>query len=119
MVTSNQEEGTMRAEAQIAAPRANVVKSPRPATTIGRRQALLEACHREFQPKTDIDIELVTEIAAARCRLRHCWSMETSLFDMEIAKQRENPEFAPQDYEFSTRLRSPRLRPQLAPHGPL
>ena len=25
--------------------------------------------------------------------------METSLFDMEIAKQRENPEFAPQDYE--------------------
>jgi len=64
-----------------------------------RWQALLEACHREFQPETEIEIELVTEIAAARWRLRRCWSMETSLFDMEIAKQRENPQFEPQDFE--------------------
>ena len=41
----------------------------------------------------------MTEIAAARWRLRRCWSMETSLFDMEIAKQREDPQFEPQDYE--------------------
>jgi hypothetical protein len=55
-----------------------------------RWQALLEACHREFRPETEIETELVTEIAAARWRLRRCWSMETSLFDMEVAKQREN-----------------------------
>ena len=116
----------MRTEAQIAASRANGAKSKGPITTIGRAisaqnsathglagakliviegestdrwQALLEACHREFQPETGIEIELVTEIAAARWRLRRCWSMETSLFDMEIAKQRENPEFEPQDHE--------------------
>jgi hypothetical protein len=45
MVTSNQEEGTMRAEAQIAAPRANVVKSPRPATTIGRAICAQNSTH--------------------------------------------------------------------------
>ncbi len=115
----------MRTEAQIAASRTNGAKSRGPATTIGRAisaqnstahglagakliviegestdrwQALLQACHREFQPETEIENELVTEIAAARWRLRRCWSMETSLFDMEIAKQRENPEFGPQDY---------------------
>ena len=27
--------------------------------------------------------------------LHRCWSMETSLFDMEIAKQRENPQSSP------------------------
>src|SRR6476469_5092686 len=116
----------MRSEAQIAASRANGTKSRGPITTIGRAisaqnsathglagakliviegestdrwQALLEACHREFLPETEIETELVTEIAAARWRLRRCWSMETSLFDMEIAKQREDPECAPQDYE--------------------
>jgi hypothetical protein len=116
----------MRSEAQIAASRANGAKSRGPTTNLGRAisaqnssthglagakliviegestdrwQALLEACHREFEPETEIEIELVTEIAAARWRLRRCWSMETSLFDMEIAKQRENPQFEPQDYE--------------------
>jgi hypothetical protein len=116
----------MRSEAQTAASRANGSKSRGPITNIGlsisaqnstthglagskliviegestdRWQALLEACHREFQPETEIEIELVTEIAAARWRLRRSWSMETSLFDMEIAKQRENPQFEPQDYE--------------------
>ena len=116
----------MRSEAQIIASRANGAKSRGPITNIGRAisaqnsathglagaklvviegesadrwQALLEACHREFQPETEVEVELVTEIAAARWRLRRCWSMETSLFDMEIAKQREDPQFEPQDYE--------------------
>ena len=119
MVTSNQEERIMRTEAQIAASRANGATSRGPDTTIGRAisaqnstthagaklvviegwQALLETCHHEFRPETDIEIELVTEIAAARWRLRRCWSIETSLFDMEIAKQRENAEFESHDYE--------------------
>jgi len=81
MVTSNQEEATMRTEAQIAASRANGAKSRGPATTIGRAisaqnstahglagakliviegestdrwQAFLEASHREFQSQTEI-----------------------------------------------------------------
>ena len=54
---------------------------------------------REFQPETDIGTELVNEIAAARSGTRRCWLPETSLFEMEIAKPRENVEFEPQDYE--------------------
>jgi hypothetical protein len=136
----------MRTQAQIAASRANGAKSRGPATTIGRAisaqnstahglagaklvviegestdrwQALLEACHHEFQPETEIETELVTEIAAARWRLRRCWSMETSLFDMEIAKQRENPEFGPQDYESQHASAARDLGQNMRPHGPL
>ena len=64
-----------------------------------RWQVLVNACPREFQPETDIGTELVNEIAAARSGTRRCWLPETSLFEMEIAKQRENVEFEPQDYE--------------------
>ena len=102
----------MRTETQTATSSANVANSRSSAHTSGRAifghelasaklivieggstdrwQALLQACHHEFQPES--------EIAAAHWCFRRCWPMETSLFDMKIAKLRENPQFEPQDY---------------------
>jgi hypothetical protein len=116
----------LRSVARVALSRGNSANARGPATTIGRAtsaqsstahglagaklvviegepthrwQVLVNACPREFQPETDIGTELVNEIAAARSGTRRCWLPETSLFEMEIAKQRENVEFEPQDYE--------------------
>ena len=132
----------MRTEAHIAASRANGAKS-RAVTTIGRAisarnstahglagakliviegastdaSSLLEPSIANSNRKTEIETELVTEIPAARWRLRHYWSMETSLFDMDMAKQRENPEFETLDYE--SQHAPPETSAEHAHHGPL
>ena len=48
---------------------------------------ILAICTAAFHPATDYECELVEEIAAARWRMRRAWTIETSLFDLEMDQQ--------------------------------
>ncbi len=55
-------------------------------------QSLLESCIAQFQPRTDLELELVEEIAAARWRIRRSRTVETAMINMQIEKQRKEIE---------------------------
>ena len=105
----------MRSEAQIEASRRNGAKSKGPTSPRGKAIAarnhtthglyadkavvlegedpeawheLLDQTIRDFNPINGTELDLVTEIAVARWRVRRCWTIETSTADMEIAQQR-------------------------------
>ena len=43
-----------------------------------------------FQPENQIQIDLVTDVVAARWRLRRTWSYETAMLDIEMDSQAED-----------------------------
>ncbi len=55
---------------------------------------LMEAFIRKFQPKDDVELELVTEMVAARWRLRRVWLIQTAAIDLQM--DRMAPEIAQQ-----------------------
>jgi hypothetical protein len=50
-------------------------------------EELLAACMRCFAPRDEFEAELVTQIAAARWRMRRTWAVETGLFDSKMDAQ--------------------------------
>lgn len=52
-------------------------------------QAVLGACIQAFCPKTDLEMELVEEMAGARWRLRRVRSIETEIFNTKMHDQIE------------------------------
>jgi len=105
----------MRTEAQIEASRRNGSLSKGPVSVEGKARSsrnntkhgmsgstivlegecenkwetLLESCIHLFQPETDLEYELVEEIAAARWRIRRSRAVETAMINMQIEKQRK------------------------------
>ena len=55
---------------------------------------LMEAFIRKFQPKDQVELELVTEMVAARWRLRRVWLIQTAALDLQM--DRMVPEIAEQ-----------------------
>lgn len=116
----------MRTQAQIEASRRNGALSKGPVTPEGKAkssrnssthgltaatiivegesaekwQQLLDSCIAQFQPATDLEYELVEEIAAARWRIRRSRSVETAMINMQIEKQRNHidTEYRQPDY---------------------
>jgi hypothetical protein len=52
-------------------------------------QNLLCAFIEKYQPRDAVELEVVTEAAAARWRLKRLLGIETALFDLEMASQQE------------------------------
>jgi hypothetical protein len=50
-------------------------------------RALFEACVGKFQPSDDFELELVSEIAHARWRMRRFWAIEAALLDDKMEAQ--------------------------------
>ena len=46
--------------------------------------ALMEAFIRKFQPHDPVELEIVTEMVAARWRLRRVWLMQTAAIDLQM-----------------------------------
>lgn len=69
-------------------------------------QQLREAYLLRFNPRTEIEADLVEQLVAARWRMERTWAMETALLDLEMAEQRENieKEFEAIDEETRTAL---------------
>ena len=110
----------MRSQAQLEASRRNGAMSKGPTTPEGKAIAsrnhtihglcadnkavviegedpeawdeLLQETIRDFNPINGTELDLVTEIAVARWRIRRCWTMETAAADKEIALQRSTLE---------------------------
>ena len=119
----------MRSPSQIEASRRNGAKSKGPITDEGKSrsslngithglagsaivlegesqekwQELLAACIQELQPETELERELVDEIAAARWRIRRCRTVETAMINRHIAGDRENIANAYQSVDYSLR----------------
>ena len=55
---------------------------------------LMEAFIRKFQPHDEVELELVTEMVAARWRLRRVWLIQTAAIDLQM--DRMAPEIAQQ-----------------------
>ena len=55
---------------------------------------LMEAFIRKFQPTDEVELELVTEMVAARWRLRRIWLIQTAAIDLQM--DRMAPEIAEQ-----------------------
>ncbi len=45
---------------------------------------LMEAFIRKFQPQDEVELELVTEMVAARWRLRRVWLIQTAAIDLQM-----------------------------------
>ncbi len=50
---------------------------------------LREAYLAHFNPRTEIEADLVEQLVAARWRMERTWAMETALLDLEMEEQRE------------------------------
>jgi hypothetical protein len=51
---------------------------------------LLDAHIQQFQPASDVEMELVEAMAVARWRLRRIWAIETSLLAHELQRRAED-----------------------------
>jgi hypothetical protein len=51
-------------------------------------EQLRESYILEFAPRTQVEADLVDQFIAARWRLERLWSIETSLFDLEMSDQK-------------------------------
>jgi hypothetical protein len=56
----------------------------------GAFDRLYTAFAQKFKPKDDAERELVLQASAARWRLRRLWSLETTLWDLQMDEQREH-----------------------------
>jgi hypothetical protein len=61
-----------------------------PAESHEQFQFLLHAHIHQFQPATDVEMELVEAMAVARWRLRRIWAIETSMFAHELERRAED-----------------------------
>ncbi len=50
------------------------------------------SCIAQIQLRTDLEYELIEEIAAARWRIRRSRTVETAMINMQIEKQRKKIE---------------------------
>src|SRR5437016_4878458 len=108
----------MSSQRRIQASRANGAKSFGPATPEGlqiaarnalrhgltaqtvvltnesatRFEQLLDYYVKEFDPRTEVEMDFVEEMAVAKWRQRRAWSIETATMDLEMDQQ--DPELA-------------------------
>jgi hypothetical protein len=57
-----------------------------------RFEALLDSYMEKFQPRDQVEADLVEEMAVSKWRQRRSWSLETAAVDLQIDRRRNHPD---------------------------